>query len=66
MCEVIAVVNQKGGCAKTTTAVNPGIGLATAGKKVAKRKQNVLDQVNKFMLNPAKTVSSTSPTTFTE
>ena len=28
MSEVIAIVNQKGGCAKTTTAVNLGVGLA--------------------------------------
>ena len=31
---VIAVVNQKGGTAKTTTVKNLGIGLAKAGKKV--------------------------------
>lgn len=31
---VIAVVNQKGGTAKTTTVENLGIGLAKAGKKV--------------------------------
>ena len=29
----IAIVNQKGGTAKTTTCENPGIGLAMEGKK---------------------------------
>ena len=34
MCRVITIASQKGGCAKSTTCVNLGIGLAREGKKV--------------------------------
>lgn len=34
MCKVIAITNQKGGCAKTNVTVNLGIGLPEKAKRL--------------------------------
>ena len=44
MSEVIAVMNQKGGCGKTTTVVNTATSLAVMGKSVL-----VVDKILKRM-----------------
>jgi len=45
MAKVIAITNRKGGCGKTTTCVNLGIGLARQGKKIL-----LIDADNQFSL----------------
>ena len=61
MCKVIAICNQKGGCAKTTSAVNIGIGLAMNGKKVLLIDSDAQGDLTKSIWRDEKTGESIEP-----